>query len=122
MADDLAATGRLSPEEYEAARQWVDSHWSNSVCPFHGETQWELETALGEIPMFTPQWIPTSSRTVFPLLILTCAYCGFTVTVNALKAGILKRPPAETGLSPTNDPPQEPKAAPSTAAGVASDT
>jgi hypothetical protein len=40
---------------------------------------------------------------VYPFLVVTCSQCGYTVFVNALKAGILKPPQGAVSPDPTQE-------------------
>jgi hypothetical protein len=79
--------GVLTPEETQVATKWLSDHWGNSACPFHGQTSWEVGHVVmtiayggGDIVLGGP---------TYPLLTVTCNVCGYTVFVNAIKAGVV---------------------------------
>ena len=83
-------TGKLTPDEYIRAKAYLNSIWKNWQCPVSLDLNWELADTVGAVPNFGgPLW-----PTVYPYLIVMCTGCGYTVFVNAVKAGIV--PPAPT--------------------------
>jgi hypothetical protein len=90
----------LTQDQFKQAVAWLDAHWTKRECPMHGPTQWSLDSQMGAVPVQTPHG--TNLGSVFPLLVLTCANCGYTVFVNALAAGItgqVLKPAPETAPS-----------------------
>jgi hypothetical protein len=81
--------GAMTEDQSRAAIAWINSRWSNQSCPFHGPTKWGIDT------QFT--WTPASGAPgslmiggpVFPFFVVTCAVCGYTVFVNAIRSGVL---------------------------------
>ena len=78
----------LSERQRKAAADWISTKWTNSLCPFHGPTTWELSAILTQSVAFLPSGFAVGGP-VFPLIVITCRTCGYTVFVNALKAGVL---------------------------------
>jgi hypothetical protein len=90
--------GKLSPEEKTAVIDWLFVHWKNQDCPFHGPTGWEIGDTIATSPFAgTGGGAPGSGfqfgGPTYPLIVVTCAICGYTVLVNAIKLGIVKMGP-----------------------------
>ena len=83
----------MTPQQLQDARNWLGSHWSNFSCPFHGATRWEVgDSMIQTIPFTKPGDLILGGGPTYPLLVVTCGICGFTVLVNAIKAGIVVVP------------------------------
>jgi hypothetical protein len=90
--------GKLSPEEKDVVVAWLNAHWSNNGCPFHGPTVWEVGDAIATSAFAgTGGGLPGSGFVLggltYPLIVVTCQICAFTVLVNAIKLGIVKMAP-----------------------------
>jgi hypothetical protein len=102
--------GKLSPDEKDVVVAWLAAHWNRTECPFHvGPTQWEIGDAIatqafagkgGGVPGSGFQF----GSPTYPLIVLTCAICGYTVLLNAIKLGIVLMSP-EPPTTPATDPP-----------------
>lgn len=86
--EPLADDGRLTPDQVRLATQWVATHWANRQCPFHGATQWAIDGLAAAVPAGS-----AFSGKVFSMITLTCGICKYTVFINAVAAGIVKRNP-----------------------------
>jgi predicted nucleic-acid-binding Zn-ribbon protein len=89
----------MTPKESQAALAWLNERWTIKVCPFHGPTNWEV----GEVMIQTLPYIGggvSIGGPTYPLLVVTCSQCGYTVLVNAIKAGIVEAPPPVPTPSP----------------------
>jgi hypothetical protein len=96
----------LTPEQTAKAIQWLRANWGDArECPFHGPTNWEVGNILVATVGFTRGGLQVGGST-YPSFVVICGQCGFTVFVNAIKAGIVKAPevppaePEESGPSP----------------------
>jgi hypothetical protein len=78
----------MRPEQLQRALDWLNDKWTNKDCPFHGATNWGLNVALVEVRTLDPNLDPGGSA-AYPLVMATCATCGFTVFLNAAKAGVV---------------------------------
>jgi hypothetical protein len=97
----LLKTAKLTKEQKQLVATWLGSVWTDWTCPFHGETTW----AIGDVIVGAPSYNPVGgerAEKVYPLVVLTCNKCGYTVFVNAISAGLEKRDP------PPNAEPPEP--------------
>lgn len=84
--------GLLTDAERERASAWLEKTWRTWACPFSGHTDWDL----GETIVQPQKHIPGAAMVigggpVYPLLLLTCLGCGYTIFVNALLAGVFER-------------------------------
>lgn len=84
--------GKLTPAEAQTALGWLRSHWGpNRPCPFHDEpTNWEIQDTMIQTLPYTGGGVRIGGPT-FPLLVVVCSTCGYTVFVNALRAGVVPR-------------------------------
>src|SRR5205807_57918 len=85
--------GQLTPDQSQRAELWLRTHWSHSACPFHGPTRWEVGNVLAQAMAFSGGGLVVGGP-VYPLVVVTCATCGYTVFVNAIKVGIVQAEPA----------------------------
>jgi predicted nucleic-acid-binding Zn-ribbon protein len=84
--------GKLSPEEGDIFVKWLERYWLTRDCPFHGHTRWEI----GDMVQLTPYAAGTLvvNAPVYPVIVVTCTQCGYTVLVNAKLSGVLPVFPA----------------------------
>jgi hypothetical protein len=91
--------GVLSEQEKATAFAWLTTHWSNTPCPFHPQRpmRWEIGDVLIQTLPFSGigGGLLLGGQT-YPLLPVSCSDCGYTVFVNAIKAGVVIVPPAST--------------------------
>jgi hypothetical protein len=81
--------GTLTPEEVQKAITWLNAHWGPAdKCPMHGgQVSWGVEAQLVETVGYGV--MAGRGRTTYPMLVVICQTCGFTVFVNAVMAGIV---------------------------------
>src|SRR5437867_769361 len=101
------ANGNLNAEESRIALAWLNRQWTNQTCPFHGPTKWEVGQVIMTLP-YSGGGVIVGGPT-YPLLVVTCVNCGYTVLVNAIVAGVVPRPPqtVQPEVPPQPTPPQE---------------
>jgi hypothetical protein len=110
--------GKLSPDEKEKVIAWLSAHWRKADCPFHGPTQWEIGDATGTQPFAGSGGGEPGSGVVlgggsYPLVVLTCATCGYTIHINLFKVGLVTQRPEEPATPTpqvTSEQSAEPKA------------
>jgi hypothetical protein len=96
--------GRLTPDEKKQAVQWVESHQNGDLtCPICKTAKWTIQEHLVSLNVFVPGGLPTRGPK-YPQIQLVCDNCGFTLLVNAVRAGMKL-----AGFMPVNLP-QLPKA------------
>lgn len=82
--------GRLTPEDQERVVSWLQARWGvTPECPFHGRTSWQIGETLVQTVQYSPSGFLVGGL-VYPLIVVTCSTCGFTVLVNAVLAGIVQ--------------------------------
>lgn len=90
--------GKLSDDEKRKIIDWLSAHWKTTNCPFHGPTVWEIGDATGTQPFAGTGGGTQGSGVViggptYPLVLLTCATCGFAIHINLIKVGIVTMRP-----------------------------
>jgi hypothetical protein len=76
--------GTFDSDEYARFQNWVESHWKHGPCPVCESNQWAPNDRIGQI--FNDQTLETGQT--FPVLLIFCTTCGYTLPVNARIAGI----------------------------------
>ncbi len=80
--------GKLSDAERQLVEEWMKKHWKSWVCPFSGDTDWELGFYVAEVRAFTGGGLNVGGP-IYPYVVATCKDCGYTVLISAMKIGIL---------------------------------
>jgi predicted nucleic-acid-binding Zn-ribbon protein len=93
---------RLTEEQNENLAAWLSTHWTKWDCPFHGDTTWSVGEILHGAQAFFPKGAVNVSKS-YPVVVLTCNSCGYTVFVNAIVAGLIPRDQSEP-VVPTPEP------------------
>lgn len=80
----------IPKEEIQKAIAWIDEHWTGQkACPICQNARWGVADTVGDVQMMGLNKEPTD-RT-YPLVILTCQTCGYTVLFNATVIGLMER-------------------------------
>ena len=71
------------------------------LCPISGDkSDWEVDAAMSALPgLETFEDSPLDSTTSFPVAVLICKHCGYTMLMNLFKLGVAE----ELGLSVTEN-------------------
>ena len=87
----------LSVEQRQKLGAWLDSHWTNWDCPFHGDTTWTVGELIGDLTGHVPVGGPSPNQ-AYPFIPLICEVCGYSVLINVLKVGLVspQMPPPPT--------------------------
>jgi hypothetical protein len=94
LPPDTLKHGALTEEQIDRAMSWLAEKWTESDCPWHGTTTWQLGDVFGQVDSWAPIGAnPGSRRVTYPVVVLTCVQCGYTVLVNALRIGLVVPPP-----------------------------
>src|SRR5262245_45616552 len=83
-----AEDGKLSEAERETVRAWLTLHRSPGKCESCGTQEWVLESHLAFVGSRVPGAFGHS--TVYPVVVLSCSFCGNFRLYPALKIGIVK--------------------------------
>jgi hypothetical protein len=86
--------GDLTADETNKALAWLQANWGQWRCPASGHRTWVLTPTVVQLePFTTPVYFsqPLPNRRVFPMLIVSCSVCGYSVLVNAFLTGALQQ-------------------------------
>jgi hypothetical protein len=87
----------MTPEQNRKAVAWLSAHWANRNCPIHGATTWNVDKWLGEVRTFGGgSLFVGKGQVIFPLLVVTCGICGYTIFFNAIMAGVVQASDKDT--------------------------
>jgi hypothetical protein len=105
--------GQLEPDEKEAVIRWLAAHWTIQTCPFHGPTTWEVGDVTATMPFMGKGGGAAGSGAwpggpAYPLIVVTCQICGYTVFVNAFTVGIVTHRQAPASVQEPAQAPAEP--------------
>src|SRR5579863_7299321 len=86
-------TGELSDAEMDRAIAWVAEHWKgrNQDCPISGPTDWILAPHYVQ---YVTGVLTRAGNISYPMIMLACKDCGYTIFFNATTIGLL--PPVKT--------------------------
>src|SRR5687768_14933857 len=80
----------------EVARAWMAEKWTatDKRCPICESNDWEI-TEAGEIPTADSAAIHRNSMSagVWPVFLVVCQTCAYTMLFNALQAGVVDEKP-----------------------------
>jgi hypothetical protein len=85
--------GSLDPQERERFDAWLAQHWHNPDCPVCGAKDWSRGGKVHQI--VNQATFSTPDGTSLPAVSLACEVCGYTMFVNAIKAGIVELVPLD---------------------------
>jgi predicted nucleic-acid-binding Zn-ribbon protein len=83
-----------TPNEIDITQinNWMKENWKGSrICPICNNTQWSASESLAELRQFDKGNLVVGGK-VYPLLVLICKTCGYTLLFNAIKTGLVKLP------------------------------
>ncbi len=77
----------LSVDQGKVA-EWLNKKWQGKKnCPLCGENNWNIGDRAGKIPIYYPSAVVGGPS--YPLVVVTCNNCGYTLLFNALFVGLL---------------------------------
>jgi hypothetical protein len=98
-------TGELTKEELEKARAWILSHLKEGfACPVSGTSAWELAPHYVQ---YVTGILTRAGNISYPMVMLTCKDCGFTMFFNAVKIGLLPEASSPAEAQARSAEPQE---------------
>jgi hypothetical protein len=82
--------GRLSEEEKDTIRAWLDERWvvQSRACPISGHREWIVADHLVHIFRYTPRGFVIGGPT-YPHAAVICRGCGYTLFFNAVMIGLV---------------------------------
>jgi len=70
----------------ERAMEWLNKHWNTpKSCPICKNNNWGASDSVLEVREFHQGYL-VYGRPVYPLFLVTCNTCGYTMFFNALVA------------------------------------
>jgi predicted nucleic-acid-binding Zn-ribbon protein len=70
--------------------QWIKEHWRGAkVCPICGSNDWRVNADVVALLRVEEEGTVLGGAT-YPLVLMTCGVCGYTLMFNALIAGLVK--------------------------------
>lgn len=83
----------------EKLLQHLEDKWKDKSCPMCGHLDWTLKDTISEIRDFSGGGLIIGrGQPLVPVIPVTCNYCGNTVLINAIVAGILEKGGKEEGM------------------------
>lgn len=82
--------------------EWFAEKWKHGPCPVCQTDLWTPLPRLGMVPNINPPG--PDGGNVVPVLIINCTNCGYTLSINALVAGLLKDPDWDSELARYTEP------------------
>jgi hypothetical protein len=65
--------------------------WAGRPCAQCGVANWQVQDAVFELRQFSGGGLVVGG-TIIPVVPVTCANCGNTVLINAIRAGVVEQP------------------------------
>jgi predicted nucleic-acid-binding Zn-ribbon protein len=88
---------RLTEEQRENVSKRITSYWGDQLfdCPVCRNKHWKINDTIFEMREFSEGKLDIAGK-VFPVIIIICDRCGYTITFNAIMLGVVKaESPAE---------------------------
>lgn len=84
---------KLTDEQSDKLVSWVEEKWlGEKECPICKVASWGISNTLFELKSYGAGVITVGGPLV-PLAVVTCSNCGYSITFNALRIGILPDEP-----------------------------
>lgn len=83
----------LNDSEKNKINKWLDKYWKkeNRVCPVCSNNTWDLRDKIFEIPEL-PENNKLFGGVMYPVIVLKCTTCTYTLLFNAIDMGIVGSP------------------------------
>jgi predicted nucleic-acid-binding Zn-ribbon protein len=73
----------------ERGMEWLNKKWNTpKACPICTQNNWAVSESLALAPRLVQERVEVGG-VVYPLFLVTCSTCGYTMFFNALVAGFL---------------------------------
>lgn len=73
----------------EKALAWIDEHWTGQkACPICENSRWGICDMVGEVRQMPPE-NPLNGEAAYPLVIVTCQTCGYSLLFSAVTVGLV---------------------------------
>jgi len=84
----MEKTLSLTKEQQEKAIQHLNKKWTNKTCPVCQGNTWDVHPELYEMRQFNGGDMVLGGPLI-PLLVVECKNCGNTISINAMRAGVI---------------------------------
>ena len=72
----------------ERAMEWLNKHWNTpKSCPICKNNNWGVSDSVAEVREFRPDGSIMYGGPIYPLFLVTCNTCAYTIFFSALRAG-----------------------------------
>lgn len=89
MSVDTSTTREESYTK-ERAMEWLNKNWRTpKACAVCRNNNWTVSESLTLMPRLIRDGKDTVGGLVYPVFLVTCGICGYTMFFNALVAGLL---------------------------------
>lgn len=78
----------LNKEQQEKAINYLNNKWHEKICPICKGTNWDIHPELYELRQFNGGNMVLGGPLI-PMLVIECTNCGNTISINAMRAGIV---------------------------------
>ena len=78
----------LTKEQQDKAIKHLNNKWINKVCPVCQGNGWDIHPELYELRQFSSGNMVLGGPLI-PLLVVECTNCGNTISMNAIRAGVV---------------------------------
>lgn len=79
----------------ERAMEWLNKKWNTpKACPICKQNNWTVSESIGLMPRLSDGGVDLGGP-LYPLFLVTCGTCGYTLFFNALVAGLFPQVPTE---------------------------
>jgi hypothetical protein len=75
----------MDAKEEARLRVWLQARWRHGRCPVCAENDWTVNPKIGQI--FNEGSFGRDG-TSYPVVLISCDTCGYTVAINARIAGV----------------------------------
>src|SRR5688572_18678925 len=78
--------GKLSMEEFEKAKKWLEERKAVNPCPLCGNKTWSISEQLAVAPVYSTRILMGAG---FPAVVILCSNCFFFRWHSAIVMGIV---------------------------------
>ena len=78
------AESKFTNEQLDAITTWIEEKVGDLKCPLCGQDEWSVGDLWGRI-------FGDMSRLGYPIVILVCVHCAYTLAFNTMLMGIERR-------------------------------
>lgn len=69
----------------------LESKWTKArICPICGNTLWQINDTIFELPEFHGGNVVLGTGSVFPVIPISCSNCGYSFFINAILGKAIK--------------------------------